>query len=326
MTNFSIIVPVYKTEKYLDKCIASILSQSYTDFELILVDDGSPDRCPQICDSYAATDDRVKVIHKENGGVSSARNCGIDVATGNYIWFVDSDDYIEPYSLEQLYKTEKGKRGDIYFFNISGKHELSMGTLDNFLKKYYFTYVVGFGPWNKLYKTSVIKENSLYFDTEETIGEDLLFNISYYKSIYGKGTGEAIFLIGQNYYVYVDRVGSAMNTASKGRIVQQMRLFDKIENMLSGIISKENMTYLFWLHLISGIGQSAQGGLTSQEFAESINFDKYYGRFAMTKSIMAEFFKNEHSSAVGRIRIRLFMFLMGHRKYRIAGRLMGLKK
>ena len=90
----SIIVPIYKVEDYLAKCVDSILYQTYCDIEVILVDDGSPDRCPLMCDEYALRDSRVKVIHKENGGLSSARNAGLDIASGNYIGFVDSDDWI----------------------------------------------------------------------------------------------------------------------------------------------------------------------------------------------------------------------------------------
>ncbi len=91
---FSVIVPVYKVEKYLCKCVDSILNQSYENFELILVDDGSPDNCPQICDEYAKKDERVKVIHKENGGHTSARNAGLEIAKCEYVTFIDSDDYV----------------------------------------------------------------------------------------------------------------------------------------------------------------------------------------------------------------------------------------
>ena len=91
----SVIVPVYKTEEYLERCVNSILNQTYKDIELIIVDDGSPDKCPAICDTFAQMDERVKVIHKVNGGVSTARNAGLEIATGDYIAFVDSDDYIE---------------------------------------------------------------------------------------------------------------------------------------------------------------------------------------------------------------------------------------
>lgn len=98
----SVIVPVYNVEKYLRKCVDSILSQTFTDFELLLIDDGSKDHSGEICDEYALQDDRVKVFHKENGGVSSARNLGIDVAKGEWITFVDADDYIAENLLQSL--------------------------------------------------------------------------------------------------------------------------------------------------------------------------------------------------------------------------------
>lgn len=98
----SVIVPVYKVESYLDRCISSIVCQSYHELEILLVDDGSPDNCPAMCDMWAAKDTRVKVIHKENGGLSSARNAGLDVASGEYIAFVDSDDYIAATMLETM--------------------------------------------------------------------------------------------------------------------------------------------------------------------------------------------------------------------------------
>ena len=102
MPKVSVIVPVYKTEKYLTRCVESILAQTCTDLELLLIDDGSPDRCPQLCDEFAAKDSRIRVIHKVNGGVSSARNAGLDVAKGEYIAFVDSDDHIEPDMYEKM--------------------------------------------------------------------------------------------------------------------------------------------------------------------------------------------------------------------------------
>lgn len=109
----SIIVPVYKVEDYLEKCIDSIINQTYKDLEIILVDDGSPDICPQICDDYAARDDRIRVIHKENGGLSDARNAGLDLATGDYIGFVDSDDYIAPDMYELMLESIQKNNADI---------------------------------------------------------------------------------------------------------------------------------------------------------------------------------------------------------------------
>ena len=104
MPQISIIVPIYNVEKYLNRCVDSILNQTFTNFECILVDDGSPDRCPQICDEYAKKDKRIRVIHKPNGGLSDARNAGIEVAQGEYLSFIDSDDWIHPQMLEILYE------------------------------------------------------------------------------------------------------------------------------------------------------------------------------------------------------------------------------
>lgn len=98
----SIIIPIYKTQDTLDRCIGSILRQSFTDYELLLVDDGSPDECPRLCDEYAQKDQRISVIHKENGGLSNARNAGIEQAKGEYITFIDSDDAIEEDTLQLL--------------------------------------------------------------------------------------------------------------------------------------------------------------------------------------------------------------------------------
>ena len=109
----SIIVPIYKTEKYLDRCIKSIINQTYKNLEVILVDDGSPDRCGVICDKWAQKDKRIKVIHKENGGVSDSRNAGLDIANGEYIGFVDSDDYIHKDFIKILYNLCKENNSDI---------------------------------------------------------------------------------------------------------------------------------------------------------------------------------------------------------------------
>ena len=104
MAYVSVIVPVYKTEQYLDKCIQSIIDQTLDNIEVILVDDGSPDSCGKICDLYANKDSRIKVIHKKNEGVSAARNDGIHAATGEYLIFVDSDDYLPINALQSLYE------------------------------------------------------------------------------------------------------------------------------------------------------------------------------------------------------------------------------
>ena len=115
MEKISVVVPIYKVESYLKECMDSILAQSYKNLEIIFVDDGSPDNCPQLCDQYAAYDNRVKVIHKVNGGLSDARNAGIGCATGDYITFVDSDDFIKKNMIEYLFNKLHEYDADIAF-------------------------------------------------------------------------------------------------------------------------------------------------------------------------------------------------------------------
>lgn len=124
----SIIVPVYKAEKHLDRCVESILSQTYGNIELVLVDDGSPDACPAMCDSWAKRDWRVRVIHKKNNGASSARNAGLDMASGEYIGFVDADDFVEPDMYETLMKNaleNNADRSGCGYFDSSRPDEIS---------------------------------------------------------------------------------------------------------------------------------------------------------------------------------------------------------
>lgn len=132
MPKISIIVPVYNVEKYLSRCVNSILSQTFKDFELILVDDGSPDKCPQICDEYASKDSRVSALHKKNAGQSSARNSALDIVTGDYIAFVDSDDWIAPDTYEYLYNLITKNDADV----VSGDYVITYGNEIDFSKKY----------------------------------------------------------------------------------------------------------------------------------------------------------------------------------------------
>lgn len=113
MEQISIVVPIYKVEAFLDRCVASLVNQTYQNLEIILVDDGSPDRCGQICDEWAKKDARIRVIHKENGGLSDARNAGIGIATGKYIAFIDSDDWVSKLYIEKLYQIMQLENGDI---------------------------------------------------------------------------------------------------------------------------------------------------------------------------------------------------------------------
>lgn len=157
----SVIIPIYNVEAYLDECIASVIAQTYSNLEIILVDDGSPDNCPQMCDEWAAKDSRIRVIHKENGGLSDARNAGIDIATGEYIAFVDSDDWIEPEMYEIMLAALKNENADICACNILscfpdricpwGCQEYAVGEPERFLEMIYSDTSFPVAAWNKLY-------------------------------------------------------------------------------------------------------------------------------------------------------------------------------
>ena len=165
----SVIVPVYKVEKYLEKCIESVLKQTYTNLQIILVDDGSPDNCGKICDEYAKKDSRIEVIHKINGGLSDARNVGINRANGRYIGFVDSDDYIKEDMYEKLINLIKEYDADISICNLydvidgkeyvrnkdNGIHEYSRIDI---LKEILLDKNIQSYAWNKLYKKELFDE------------------------------------------------------------------------------------------------------------------------------------------------------------------------
>ena len=181
----SVIVPVYKTEGLLDRCVESIVGQIYKNLEIILVDDGSPDNCPAMCDGWAEKDSRIRVIHKENGGVSSARNAALDIATGDYIGFVDSDDWIEPEMYSSLIQkiSESGKNIALcsyYAVEISGERNECRCVADKEVldKDDYFRFIVLGGDggyiWNRLYDADILKE--VRFDEDIWYSEDLLFN------------------------------------------------------------------------------------------------------------------------------------------------------
>ena len=204
----SIIVPIYKTERFLRKCVDSILSQTYNNLEIILVDDGSPDNCGQICDEYAKLDARIQVIHKQNAGLSEARNTGIDSAMGKYILFVDSDDYIENQTVEKLIGGASGQRLSVIGYKLlfPNNEELStpeqaygiFETIQSYLLSFHKLFATKFNfAWGKLYNLAIIKENGLRFEKGLSLVEDVIFNLQYYNYC-----TNGINLIQYNGYIY----------------------------------------------------------------------------------------------------------------------------
>ncbi len=214
MPTVSVIIPVYKAEAWLSRCVSSILAQSFADFELILVDDGSPDSCPGICDAYAETDSRVTVIHQKNSGASAARNAGLDSAGGQYILFCDSDDAVSPQWMAHLLAAAKD--GSVYPMcayctkpeDLGSAQLLEIPAGQVFPNSAYYQFqksgIAGY-VWNGLFLRQILEENHIRFRDNHSQGnynEDLLFSLTYVRHI------PAISYVGFRDYLYDAHEGS----------------------------------------------------------------------------------------------------------------------
>ncbi len=240
MPKFSIIVPIYKIENYIEKCIDSILAQSFDDFELILVDDGSPDKCPQICDEYEKKDNRIKVIHKQNGGLSSARNAGLDVATGEYCWMIDGDDYISLDALRKVSFYADGcvdiirvqyapfKDGDTAVFVSDIKGVTFIGKADkkqicSLASKACSTRLLTF-VWRNIYKREFLQNNALRFIPDLCYAEDSAFNMEAYMK------ADEIYFAEDCVYAYCSRSTGISKNRGKDfdhSVIHHFSLYDK---------------------------------------------------------------------------------------------------
>lgn len=243
MPKFSIIVPIYNIEKYIEKCIDSVLAQSFSDFELILVDDGSTDRCPQICDEYAKKDARVKVIHKKNGGPSEARNAGLEIATGEYCWFVDGDDCISKEALESLSFFSDEKADIIKIGLVSYKENEKAGfekveiekkavkglthkEICKMMNKACTERQLPFA-WRYVFRTDFLREQKIVFNNKLSYGEDSIFNIQ------ALLLAEKVFFVDICIYGYCDRTDSLSKIQEKrfnNNTIRSIELYDKIRD------------------------------------------------------------------------------------------------
>lgn len=204
----SIIVPIYKVEEYLNRCIDSIVSQS-GNYELILVDDGSPDKCPQICEEYAKIYKCIKLIHKENGGVSSARNTGLNCATGEWIWFIDGDDYINLNVISRIENyLKKYPKADFIqmgmdFHNMDEIVRNEIKEINSLTKKEFFVKYKSHHNHRVLFKREIIQKYNLSFTENIRIAEDQEFQLKYIMMCMKP------VQIPISAYVYRERVGSA---------------------------------------------------------------------------------------------------------------------
>ncbi len=277
----SVIVPIYKAEKSLHKCVNSILSQTHTNIEVVLVDDGSPDGCPRICDELSATDKRIVVIHKKNGGVSSARNEGIQRATGNYLMFVDADDWLETNAVELLLDAIVCNAVDMAIcgnFNIVNEEKtpvITKGTLAKsenevmvFVKDNYLRSIVA-TPWGKLYKKEYVDS----FLEGMSFGEDLLFNVKYFEKI------KSLVLIENPLYNYkIDDTAATLTNSFS------IKHFDYFE-----ILYRETLNYL-----------CQKGRFPIKELTE-VNYKFFYASLAFMKKCCIQNSKKETLNYIGRL-------------------------
>lgn len=229
----SIIVPVYKVEEYLEFCLESIRAQTYQNIEIILINDGSPDHCPEICNHYAKMDERICVVHKKNGGLSDARNVGLQKAKGEYVAFIDSDDFVKNDYIESLYTQLQMNNADLV---ICDYQEVTMNTMEdleyskapiimNNSQALINTYVpqyhgMEFVTWGKLYKMSLFKDNNICFPVGK-IHEDTFttYKLLYYAS--------KIVFFPKKLYFYRIREGSIMNSGFSEKNLDKLEALEE---------------------------------------------------------------------------------------------------
>ncbi|MGN0251612.1 MAG: glycosyltransferase [Oliverpabstia sp.] len=227
----SVIVPVYKVEKYLDRCVLSLINQTLDQIEIILVDDGSPDQCPTLCDIYAKRYPQIKVIHKTNGGLSSARNAGLAIASGEFIGFVDSDDDVEPDMYEKMYNTANQENVDFVmadYLRIREDGRRCLKTLDipsglydkKRIRKIIFPQLimqecVDYGPLlsvcHCLYRADFLRKHNLCFDEQVRWSEDNIFS-----AIMGYYCDSFYYMKGEGLYHYYQNPGTITTSYRKG--------------------------------------------------------------------------------------------------------------
>lgn len=220
----SVVIPIYNVEKYLDRCVSSVVNQTYRNLEIILVDDGSPDNCPAMCDAWAERDSRIRVIHKKNNGQGMARNSGMDIATGKYIFFFDSDDYVAYETVSLCVSSAEKQNADVVMFGFC--HVFSDGTLKKVkldvkqnlfsgesvrevVLPGLFTYDMGYGgsACGKMFRLKLLRDEGIRFASERVIiSEDSYFSLEVFN------IAQVVFLLPENLYYYYKRDGSFSNT------------------------------------------------------------------------------------------------------------------
>ena len=308
----SVIIPVYKVENYIERCIESVISQTYKNLEIILVDDGSPDRCGKICDDFAENDERIKVIHKENGGLSEARNCGIELATGQYLAFVDGDDFIKETMYETLYKNLISSNADISiceyvkynekknkYIQKNYKNETKIFSRKEAIRKLLLDEEITNHAWNKLYKKKLF-DNTRY--PKNMLMEDFATTYLLFEK------ANCVVFQDTPQYVYVQREGSILKNMDK-------RFLGDLEKI-------EEKRYLYLIHNEKELKKEAEIERASyikffynivytnniNEKIDTIKYKEYYKFYKkIYKKYSKELLKIQHSLNA-KIECRIFFY------------------
>lgn len=248
----SVIIPIYNAEKYLSRCIESILQQSYKSLEVILINDGSTDKSKEICLDYSHRDERIKVIQIENHGPGYARNMGLKIARGEYIQFTDSDDTLPLNYLEAMVSRIEQDNSDIVICgieNIKNAQTHNKYTVDELLSARGTALIdlfinlldrgLAYSPCNKLYRSEIIKLNNIRFGVDFNLGEDALFNISYFKHSKCCSIDNRIF------YEYHQNVGSLINSYNHNKYEIQTQLYKNLRKLVNEVSSSDSINTMF---------------------------------------------------------------------------------
>lgn len=300
MEKVTVVLPIYNVEKYLDRCINTIVNQTYKNLEIILVDDGSPDNCPFLCDNWEKKDKRVKVIHKKNAGLGYARNSGLEIASGNYICFFDSDDYIALDAIEKMMKCAKEHNADIVTFgfaNVNSNGDVISTRIPHVQKSEFKNKEVinSFLPdlissnppksdnsnlmmsaWASFYKTSLLKENNWKFVSErEIISEDVYSLLELYKYV------RCVAVLEEALYYYCENGTSLTKTFREDRF-QKINVF--YEKCLELCTSNKNdqkiikrLQYTYISYVIAALKMVAESNNVNKNmiFREIINNQQF---------------------------------------------------
>lgn len=310
----SIIVPVYNAEKYLHRCIDSILAQTFSDFELLLINDGSKDNSGEICDEYAAKDSRVRVLHKENGGVSSARNRGLDNAKGEWIAFCDSDDWVKDCYLENLYGYTNENLDLIISFPT---YIYTDGTIkvseykEKIVNEQNFEEIFvehsmhqNTSPWSKLFRRVIIERMKIRFCEDMHIGEDLLFLYTYML------TTARIYISSDTNYMYSYDLETSL-TKRINTFKSEYIGYKNVKNVIADLITKRNITSSFSIQRLGWILGFYTRNVLNALYHDSTLIRKQ--RLETLKDLDVEpYFKYLHIPAP---KERFLMFLLKNRLY-----------